>query len=220
MVESPDQPTIPGDTVLRFSKREILEMFRRQDIAYRLSILSSHWLHGGAQYNPSAINDAHNLQMQVTDRWVSFSDIAALLEDNVARFNAVSDFTSAQLHAFIRAPFELLQDYCEDYDKVTAGRSLMTRMRETEWYFFARIMRNAISHNLLLGFNDADRRRFPLMWRDIKLDESMEGKQVTDVLGHKPALRLFLDMLAFAEALPDHRETQQDPRNSCSGRVC
>jgi hypothetical protein len=64
-------------------------------------------------------------------------------------------------------------------------------------------VRNAISHNFLLSFNDADRRRLPATWRGIKLDESMNDKPVTDVLGHKPALRLFLDMLEFAEALPE-----------------
>lgn len=205
MVEVPDEPTPPGEEVpvMRFTKQELLEMFRRQDIAYRLSILSSHWLHGGAQYKPSAIEDAHGLQMHVVDQWVSFSDIAAVLDNDVARFSAVSNFMSAQLHALIRAPFELLQDYCEDHDKGTASRSLTTRMRETDWYFFARIVRNAISHNFLFSFRASDRRRFPLTWRDIKIDESLEGKGVANVLGHKPALRLFLDMLAFAEALPD-----------------
>lgn len=209
MVEIPNEPTAPGDEApaMRFTKQDVLDMFRRQDLAYRLSILSSHWLHGGAQYKPRAIDDARGLEMHVVDQWVSFSDVAAVLENDIARFNAVSDFMSAQLHALIRAPFELLQDYCEDYDKGTDSPSLKTRMQATNWYFFARMVRNAISHNLLFSFNAGDRRRLPLTWRDVKIEESMEGKSVTYVLGHKPALRLFLDMLAFAEALPDQRET-------------
>jgi hypothetical protein len=204
VTEIPDRRAAPVDrNLMRFSKLEILEMFRRQDIAYRLAILSSHWIHGGGQYKPSAIDDARALEMQFADRWVSFTDIAALLKDDTARFIAASDFMSTQLHALIRAPFELLCDYCEDFDKATPGAGLVLRMRETYWYFFARIVRNAISHNFRLSFNDADRRRLPVTWQGTRVDESMDGKPVTNVLGHRPALRLFLDMLEFAEALPE-----------------
>jgi hypothetical protein len=50
-------------------------------------------------------------------------DLAALLADPMKRELLSSNFLLTYLHTLIRAPFELLSDYCEDYDKVAPGRS-------------------------------------------------------------------------------------------------
>jgi hypothetical protein len=62
--------------------------------------------------------------MKVVDKRVSYSDLADLLEQNPACFSITTDFVLNQLHALIRVPYELLDDYCEDYDKAQPGRSL------------------------------------------------------------------------------------------------
>lgn len=59
--------------------------------------------------------------MQALDKWVPYSDLAELLEKDPSRLVVTSDFVLNQLHALIRAPFELLHDYCEDYDKAASG---------------------------------------------------------------------------------------------------
>jgi hypothetical protein len=41
---------------MRFTKTDILDEFIRQDWSYRLAIISSHWLRGGARYSPSTVD--------------------------------------------------------------------------------------------------------------------------------------------------------------------
>ena len=43
---------------MRFTKAEVLDVFRRQDATYRLAILASHWLRGATYYKPSAAAEA------------------------------------------------------------------------------------------------------------------------------------------------------------------
>ena len=110
---------------MRFQKSEVLEEFDRQDRCYRLAILSSHWLRDTAPFKPSAAEEARGLQMEARGRWISYADLAEILEQAMPREIATSDFLLNQLHALIRAPFELLSDYCEDYDKAVPAPSLV-----------------------------------------------------------------------------------------------
>jgi hypothetical protein len=113
---------------MRFTKSEILDEFTRQDRSYRLAIIASHWLQGGGQYKPSAVEEARGLQMKVLDTWISYADLADLLEQDASRFSITTDFVLNQLHALIRVPFELLSDYCEDYNQAGPGRKLTNEL--------------------------------------------------------------------------------------------
>jgi hypothetical protein len=57
------------------------------------------------------------MRMQALDRWISYADLADLLGEDPSRLVITSDFVLNQLHALIRVPFELLGDYCEDYER-------------------------------------------------------------------------------------------------------
>jgi hypothetical protein len=85
--------------------------------------------------------------MKVLDKWVSYSDLAELLEQNPSCFSITTDFVLNQLHALIRAPYELLDDYCADYDKASPGRFLSKELRAADWYEYARAIRHTVSHN-------------------------------------------------------------------------
>src|SRR5260370_40580366 len=152
---------------MRFTKSDVLECFDREDRSYRLAIICSHWLQGGAQYEPSAAEEARSLQMGARGKWISFADVADMLEQQIPRTAITSDFVLNQLHALIRAPFELLSDYCEDYDKKAPARQLLTDLKNAAWYDVARLIRNAISHNYRFVFSDRDGRRMPLIWNRI-----------------------------------------------------
>jgi hypothetical protein len=189
---------------MRFTKSDILEEFNRQDRSYRLAIICSHWLQGGTQYKPSAVDEARRLRMQALDKWISYSDLADLLERDPTRLVITADFVLNQLHALVRAPFELLSDYCEDFDKAVPDSQLVTAFRAADWYEFARIIRNTVSHNFHFRFSKYDRSRLPIMWRGISLTADLEGKTMTyESFWHKPGYELFLAMRGFAEALPE-----------------
>jgi hypothetical protein len=147
--------------------------------------------------------------MEARGRWISYADLAGLLEQPMTREFAASDFLLSQLHALIRAPFELLMDYCEDYDKEVPTRHLLKELKETPWYDFTRLIRNAISHNFRFEFRDPDKRRMPITWMHISLTEDLHGKPMThESFWHKPGYELFLAMRHFAEALPGERITK------------
>jgi hypothetical protein len=189
---------------MRFTKTDILDEFIRQDRSYRFAIISSHWLRGGDRYKPSAIDEARSLQMQALGRWISYSDIADLLEQDVMCLRTTTDFVLNQLHALIRGPFELLSDYCEDYDKAVPGGHLVADFHGAAWYDFARIIRNAVSHNFRFQFSKRDRSHLPITWHGISLTEELDGKAMTyESFWHRPGYELFLEMRAFAEALPE-----------------
>lgn len=108
---------------MRFTKSEVIDEFVRQDRSYRLAVISSHWLQGGSRYTPSAIEEARGIQMKALDQWISYADLAELLSQDPSRLAITTDFVLNQLHALIRVPFELLNDFCEDYDTQTLANN-------------------------------------------------------------------------------------------------
>ncbi|MGJ5134357.1 hypothetical protein [Bradyrhizobium oligotrophicum] len=142
--------------------------------------------------------------MKVLDAWVSYSDLAELLEQDASRFSVTTDFVLNQLHALIRVPFELLTDYCEDFDQVAPGQLLMNQLRSTDWYEYARAIRNTVSHNFRFDFSKYRPEKFPIAWRDISLTSDLHGKAITfESFWHKSGYELFAAMRSFAEKLPE-----------------
>jgi hypothetical protein len=189
---------------MRFTKSEVIDEFVRQDRSYRLAIISSHWLQGGARYAPSAIEEARSIHMKALDQWISYADLAELLSEDPSRLAVTTDFVLNQLHALIRVPFELLDDFCEDYDKAVPGRNLRAGLRAADWYEYARAVRNTVSHNFRFDFSRYDKSRFPIAWRGISLTVDLHGKPITyETFWHKSGYELYLAMRSFAERLPD-----------------
>jgi len=188
---------------MRFTKAEILSAFEREDKSYRLGMMCTHWIRDVERYSPNAISLALTMQMKTDDRWISNHDIASLLADPMKRELLSSDFLLTYLHTLIRAPFELLSDYCGDYDKAESGGSLLSEMKSQPWYGVAYIVRNAVSHNFHIELGKM-RDRLPMRWRTVTITEDMEGQPMTAaIFWHKPGYELFLEMRAFAETLPE-----------------
>jgi hypothetical protein len=188
---------------MRFTKSEMMEIFRQQDLAYRMTILASHWLRLATVYKPSAIDEARNLSMEVNGQWLSFSDIADELERDPNPIT--SAFVLNQLHTSIRAPLE-------DYDKITGEPLLLGRLRSAPWYVYARAIRNAVSHNFHFRFDANFRKLLPTTWRGITISVEHDGTRISwDTFGNKPGYRLLLEMKSFAEMLPE-RMSKRDNR--------
>jgi len=106
-----------------------------------------------------------------------------MLEDGISMTAITSDFVLNQLHALIRAPFELLHDYCEDYDQAAMTSLMLPQMKGMRWYTFTRFVRNAISHNFCYEFGKGDRKLLPVSWNGITLSEEMNGQVIEDAVG-------------------------------------
>ena len=120
-----DSPVSP----MRFTKAEVLDIFRRQDATYRLAILASHWLRGATNYKPSAAEEARSLAMEAAGKRIPFSDLADELERDPGPI--ASEFVLNQLHASVRVPLEILTAYCLDHDRRTGHSALVPRLRAT-----------------------------------------------------------------------------------------
>jgi hypothetical protein len=189
-------------TTMRFTKTELLQALAREDRSYRLGLLCTHWIRDIERYAPSAASLARGMSMVVNERLVSDADLAELLEDPARRQLVSSDFVLTLLHALIRVPFELLSDYCEDYDRTRSEATLLNRLKAEPWYKVARVLRNTVSHNFHVDVGPY-KAELPLRWRTITITHEMDGKPVTfEALWHRPGYELFLEMKVFAEALP------------------
>jgi hypothetical protein len=189
---------------LRFNKGEILNVFEREDRSYRLALLCTHWIRDVERYAPNAATLARNLHIQVDGKWISDADLAEMLEHPMKREMLSSDFMLTYLHTLIRAPFELLSDYCEDYDRAVSGGALLSQMKSAPWYGVAYIVRNAVSHNFHIEAGRL-RDKLPIRWRTITITKEMEGQPMTAAFfffWHKPGYELFLEMQTFADAMP------------------
>jgi hypothetical protein len=188
---------------MRFTKAEILQAFAREDRSYRLGILCTHWIRDVEHYAPNAAAVARSLHMQTNAKWVLDADLAALLEDPMKRKFLSSDFLLTYLHTLIRAPFELLSDYCEDFDRTTPGGSLLAKIKSAPWHSVAYVVRNAVSHNFHIEFGRL-RDKLPITWRTVTFTEDMEGQPMTAaIFWHRLGYELFLEMQVFAEAMPE-----------------
>jgi hypothetical protein len=116
---------------MRFTKTELLETFDREDTSYRLAYLCTLWLRKAARIQPSAADQARGLQMKARGKWITYSDLAEKLESHSDLYAIVSDFNLTHLHTLIRAPLEMLRDYCEDYDKESYKSVLRDQLHAT-----------------------------------------------------------------------------------------
>ncbi len=142
--------------------------------------------------------------MQARGEWISFKDLADLLKQPESRTVLSSEFILNQLHALIRAPFEIVTDYCEDFEAHHPERGLLTQLKESPWYDVARFIRHAISHNFRFEFTKGDLKRLPATCNGIAITEELQGQPISyRQFWHKPGYELFLEMRDFAKRLPD-----------------
>jgi hypothetical protein len=188
---------------MRFSKIDILQAFEREDRSYRLGTMCTHWIRDIERYAPNATNLALALNMQAGGRWISYGDLVPALSDPTKREILSSEFLLTYLHTLIRAPFELLSDYCEDFDRESPGQALLEKMKSEPWYGVAYIVRNAVSHNFRIEFGKL-RDKIPVSWHTTTITADMEGRPLTpEIFWHRPGYELFLEMQEFATSLPE-----------------
>jgi hypothetical protein len=188
---------------MRFTKTEILDFFNREDRNYRLAMLCTNWIRDTAPFTPSAVAEARSLFMMIAGRTVAFSDIATELEDSNRREIISAQFLLNHLHSLIRVPFELLNDYCEDFDQAVPKPYLKGMLKKMPWFHYTRLVRNAVSHNFRFDFRPSDAAILPLTWNGNTIDASCHGKDITfETFWHRPGYELFLEMRKFADSLP------------------
>ncbi len=120
-------------------------------------------------------------------------EVVALLQDRNVSKIAFSELYDTVHRAALKELFEITKHYCES----TAQTNLLTAQ---PWYQFWRVLRNCFSHNFRFRFDEYDRKKLPVSWKTITIDQTMEGKQLTHgVLSREQLLGFIDDVRVFVE---------------------
>lgn len=185
-------------------KSEVLEVFSRQEKAYRLAILCSHWIRDAGHFSPSASETARGLEMGVGRDWISFLDLAEELEQPLQRDSLSSHFVLTHLYALICPSFEALRSYCQEHSP-----TLLSKLKGEDWYEFGRHVRNALSHNHRFHFREYEKTRLPVSWNGVVISADLQGEPIGyKTFWHKTGYDLFIAMQEFAKRLPNDLDQQ------------
>lgn len=124
---------------------------------------------------------------------VSFDQVADLLRKEQDRILALNEFAKMLLRTFIKEAFEHIKDYCEKTDQYPPFKA-------EDWYEFARLIRNYLSHNCRFEFNKYDIARLPVQWNGKIIVAEMD-KQTLDrrFFGYVEAWELYQEFENFVK---------------------
>lgn len=108
----------------------------------------------------------------------------------------VNEPAQAAIRMLILESCETVKDHCAETEQAD-------KLRRQPWYHYARLLRNALTHNRRWSFNDRDRKFLPLTWNGRAINASMKGQEIGETHADwYQALELHSAMVAFAETLP------------------
>jgi hypothetical protein len=95
--------------------------------------------------------------------------VGKILKDDEARDIHIKQFLIMGLRTFHKELFEMVRKYCENTKQ-------MNLLKEEEWYDFARLIRNCLSHDNVFDFRDNTKKMLPISWNDKTISLDMDGK--------------------------------------------
>lgn len=102
------------------------------------------------------------------------------------------EFFSMLLRTLLKESFEATKDYCKSSKQLSL-------FEKQDWYHFARIIRNCLSHNFLVEYSNRDKISLPI-WKGKSFTLEMDGKPLNiSFLGIDGALELCRDVSRFVE---------------------
>jgi len=99
-------------------------------------------------------------------------EIISLLTDRDVSKIAFSELYDTVHRAALKELFEITKYYCEFTGQLKIIQS-------QGWYQFWRVLRNCLSHDFKLQFNEYDLKKLPVSWGKLTIDMAMEGKNLT-----------------------------------------
>lgn len=106
------------------------------------------------------------------------------LHSNENYTESLKEFHKSTRRALIKESYEVVKAYTND----------SADFKSQSWHRFARIIRNAISHDFFFHFDKHDKLALPLTWGHVTIDITMDGKEVTgDTLPHNIPFELFAE---------------------------
>ncbi len=120
-------------------------------------------------------------------------EIATALRTEGGPKQMMDQFMSLLSRALIKEGYDYIKTYCEETRQ-------LPKLRSQPWYNFSRIVRNAVTHNGRVKFENWVRPLLPISWGSFVLDVEHDGIPIEQVItGHLDILNLVAEMYIFAE---------------------
>lgn len=116
-------------------------------------------------------------------------------EDLSGYDHLIDQFSAMLLRNLILDAFELISDYCERTKQVE-------NMKSQSWHQFARLLRNALTHDQCWRFSKGDEKVLPVSWNGKRIDQAMDQQEIRpSFFGWFDGCELFNDMFSFSQSL-------------------
>lgn len=124
----------------------------------------------------------------------TFSYITYVFENDKLLKHATQEFRNSVLRNCLKEMFELVKAYADE----TNQSDVVTR---ADWYQFLRIVRNSLSHDMVLRFRPGDLKRLPVSWSGLTIDQSMSNQplQKANFLTRVLSIALMDSVIAYVE---------------------
>lgn len=124
---------------------------------------------------------------------VPFAQVSQVMRNPISRDEACKEFLKMLQRALIKESFEVLKTYCRDTGQSAA-------LTAQQWYQFARLIRNCISHSFEFEFSRYDKALLPIQWHGRMLTAALDGQPMPIAfLGYDGTWELFAEFQGFAE---------------------
>lgn len=113
-----------------------------------------------------------------------------------ARDRAAMELAKMALRNMTSDTYEAVYDYCESHGQLPS-------MQVQDWYQFARVIRNSLTHTQCFKFHSRVLAILPVTWKGRTIDASMNGLEVPfTFFDWHVGEELFNDIFEFAGTLP------------------
>lgn len=140
-------------------------------------------------------------QVKLSDVNIGFGSLEINCKnlDEIFKKESVLNETIFELSKqYLRTCFKESFEHIKSFAKITNQFELV---RSANWYQFARIMRDSLSHKVIIEIQSKDLKLLPLCWNNIIIDESMNGKEL-ELTFFQPEhiVRICLEMKEWVKA--------------------
>lgn len=122
-----------------------------------------------------------------------YSQFMPILENTTERNISLLELLKQHLRTFLKESFEHIKTYVN----LTNQFELM---RTANWYQFARIMRNSLSHTVFIQIKPRDLSLLPVTWNNITVDSAMNNTELyLDFFKPEDLFKLCIEMKEWAK---------------------
>lgn len=175
--------------LLNVTKSDLLGQLTNAKNNFLLSLTSSYLLQ-----NHTSLAVIQGLTMKIEDKDFDLNQVINMLSNTNDAKIVLQEYYMMGYRVFYREPFQLIRSYV----KIDTPQEQL--LKNSDWYDFARMIRNSVSHDFNFTFSEYDKTLLPLTWKNLTIDLSMEHMPLTMTFyGFSKSLEMFDEMISFVQ---------------------